>query len=331
MDVHKPMFDTVAGKFESGPYFPKGESRNAWETRTRDFFDARLGVRQKTVAHTFNSSEARIAILGDGGLLRVEASLPKLIYGNNISSVIDPVPGLKLLGEFVADHVEGTFSDLIEMDYLRVDYCHNFRVGSTLPDYVDTLGKVSFLQHRRSTDGFGGVEWWGENGRRIRIYDKYKEILETEKRELPEARGTLRFEVQLRKKSGFLQRRTHNKRMTLRDALDPALGHHCLDEILTKMCLAHKFETRDAARSLLDALFGYRKATRLLGVVRRLETETMDDLKHSASRSTFYADKRDLRRLGLWPPSTSMKELPGLELPSLDQLLALTNIHVAGT
>ena len=315
------MFDTVAGKLESGPYRPKDASRTEWETRTRDFYDRRLETRITSVTHSLNRKEARIAIMGDGGLLIIESSLPKLVFGNNLTPLYNPEKALEILREFTADYIEGPVPALMEMEFLRVDYCHNFQVGSALPDYMSTLGKVRFLQHRRSTDGFGGVEWWGANGRTIRAYDKHKEILEVDKVDLPEAQGTLRFEIQLRKKSRFLQRRTHNKRTSFREALNPALAHHCLDETLTKMCLAQKFQTQDAAPCLLDGCFDYRKATRLLGVLRRLESQTMENLKCTASRSTFYSDKRDLRRLGLWPPATNQTELPGLKLPSLEELL----------
>src|SRR5258706_8100217 len=64
------------------------------------------------------------------------------------------------------------------------------------------------------------------------------------------------------------------------------------------------------------------KATRLLGVIQRLMTGTIEEIKLLSSRSTFYADKRELRRLGLWPPSAVSVDLPGLRLPPLEQLLS---------
>jgi len=208
------------------------------------------------------------------------------------------------------------------MDYLRVDYCHNFQVGSALPDYIQTLGKVRFLKHRRTTDGYGGVEWWTHNGRRIRAYDKHKEILENDKKDIPEARGMLRFEIQLRKKSGFLQRRQRSKDLRLRDVLKPEVGYCCLVETLEKMCLGLGFETQDMARKILDEQFSYGKATRLLGILRRLETETMDDLRKAISRSTFFSDKRDLKALALWPPSAGSVTLPPLAMPPIETVLS---------
>src|SRR5258708_28608824 len=192
------MFDTVAGKFEKGPYFPKDESRNSWETRTREFFDAKLGTRQTSTGHVFSRPEARIAIFGDRGILRLEASLPKLLHGSNLMSVCDSELPLKRLHEFAADHVKGEIPELSSMDYLRVDYCHNFRVGTALPDYVSTLSKVSFLKHRRTTDSYGGGEWGGKKGRGILGYDKFKKNLEKEKKYIEKTRGDLRFENQLR-------------------------------------------------------------------------------------------------------------------------------------
>ncbi len=181
---------------------------------------------------------------------------------------------------------------------------------------------MSFLKHRRTTDGYGGVEWWSQNGRRIRAYDKYKEILEQDDKDIPEARGTLRFEIQLRKKSGYLQRRQHNKKLTLQDVLKPEIAYCCLVETLNKMCVDLGFVTQDSARNILDEHFSYRKATRLLGILRRLDTGTMDDHRKSTSRSAFFSDKQDLKRLGLWPPSAVPCELPGLQLPPLEELLS---------
>jgi hypothetical protein len=113
---------------------PKDESRFCWETRTREFYDVKTKTRITTVAHTLNRPEARIAILGDGGLLRVEASLPKLVYGNNVSTICEPRPAVELLREFVLDHVTGNVRPVEEMECLRVDFCHNFNVGAALRD-----------------------------------------------------------------------------------------------------------------------------------------------------------------------------------------------------
>ncbi len=317
------MFDTVSGKFEKGPYFPKDESRISWETKTREFFDTKLNAYMTKTSYVLNRPQARILIYGDQGGLQIEASLPKLLHGNNLMGVCHSELPLTRLREFVADHVNGEIPNLAEMDYLRVDYCHNFRVGSALQDYVHTLSNVSFLKHRRTTDGYGGVEWWiNNNSRRIRAYDKHKEILEKDKKAIPEARGILRFEVQLRNKSGYLQRRQKKEKLTLQDVLRPEIAYCCLVETLEKMCLGVGFVAQDAARAILDEQFSYRKTTWLLGLLRRLQTETMDDVRRASSRSSFYSDKRDLRALGLWPPSAGTVSLPALAMPPLETILS---------
>ena len=208
------------------------------------------------------------------------------------------------------------------MEYMRVDYCHNFQVGSALADYIHTLSNVSFLKHRRTTDGYGGVEWWSKNGRMIRAYDKFKEILEKDKKTVAEARGILRFEIEYKKKSGFLQRRLRKKKLMLEDVLRPDIAYCRLVEMLNAMCLGVGFEARDKARQILDENFAFPKATRLLGLLWRLQTETMDDLRRNCGRSTYYADKKELRELGLWPPSAGPISLPALEMPPLETMLS---------
>jgi hypothetical protein len=307
------MIDTVTGKFELGPYYAK--CAKSWETYIHEYHDFKIQSRQSSTVHNLALQEARISIMGDAGILRVEASLPKLVHGNNLASIVDPTAAFAQLGELVQKHVDGEIPDLSEMEFLRVDYAHNFQVGNHLKAYVDTIGQVTFLKHRRTTDGNGGVEWWSNNGRRVRLYDKHKEILEVDRRDVPEAKGVLRFEIQTRKKSQFLQRRLKAKNLTLAEVTNPRVAYACLIETLNKMGCDLKFVTRDRARDILDAQFGYRKATRLLGVLRRLETEPMEHLRSTSARSTYYADKRDLLAWGLWPPSFAQTDLPGLQLP----------------
>ncbi|MBV9888341.1 MAG: hypothetical protein JO119_17490 [Acidobacteria bacterium] len=322
------MFDTIAAKFEKGPYLPKDASRNRWETRTREFFDSKLGIRVTSVVHNLNLSEVRIAIMGDGGALRFESSLPKFVHGNNLATVIDVALPLQTLHACIADYVDGEIPCLDHADYSRVDYCHNFFVGSALPDYIATLGSVSFLKHHRITDAHGAVEWWNDRrGRMVRVYDKHKEILDVDKKDIPEAKGALRFEIQLRKKSQFLQRRLAKKDLKLQDVLQPRVAYACLVETINKMGLDVRFIQRDAARDILDAHFSNRKATRLLGTLRRFESESIDDLKTRTARSTYYADKRDLRVLGLFPPSAGNAELPPLSLPRFEDLLSEASVE----
>ncbi len=259
-------------------------------------------------------------IYGDQGGIRVESSLPKLLFGNNLSRISDPAPALERLREFVLDHVTGNLPNLIEMEYTRVDYCHNFNVGGALSDYIRTLGQLPYLKHNRTTDGSGAVEWWNKN-RRIRAYDKHREMKEKDKLDSANAKGILRFEIELKKKSGFLERRLRQKRLTFREVLDPEAAHMFLNDALTQMCLNATFLTYDRAKDVLDLNYRYARATRLLGVLRRAENDSFQDIKTLSSRSSYYADRKALRDVGLWPPSTAKPSLPGLKLPPLQDLL----------
>lgn len=314
------MFDTVGARINGGTFSPKSSSRNAWESITREYTDPRTLERRRSVAHFLKRSEARIAIMADGQILSIECSLPKLIFGNNLRSLYDPAPALARLNEFVPDYVDGPIPDVQQMPFSRVDYCHNFPVGNLLHDYVRALRQIPFLKRRATFDEYDGVEWWGENGRRLRAYNKFQEILHKDRLRLAEAFGILRVELEIRRKAQILQRRLKKKNPTLANVLDLTRAYVTLAETLNKICADLRFVCPDNARKVLDEHFPPMKATRLLGVVHRLQTQSIDELRELLGRSSFFQTKRDLRAVGLWPPAPGEIDLPGLCLPPLEEI-----------
>jgi hypothetical protein len=316
------MFDTIGVREQSAESFkPKDASRNAWQSWSHEYTDPKTLERRVSVKQTLNRSEARIAISGLANVLSVESSLPKLVFGNNLQTLSDPKPALELLNEFLRDYVDGPFPKVENMPFSRVDYCHNFSVGDLLPDYIRTLSQIPFLKHRAAIDGYQGVEWWGKNGRRIRAYDKYQEILAHDRLKIPEARGNLRYEVEIRSKAGFLQRRVKKGKLTLSDVLDPTRAHVTLVETLNKMCFDYRFLPLDEARLVIDKNFSPRMATMLLGFLRRFESQKMEELRDVFPPSTLYRYRQKLREVGLYPPAVGKQELPGLQLPPMNEML----------
>jgi hypothetical protein len=45
-------------------------------------------------------------------------------------------------------------------------------------------------------------------------------------------------------------------------------------------------------------------------------------LKQAIARSTYYKDKGELSRLGLWPPSAGPTSLPALVMPPIETFLS---------
>jgi hypothetical protein len=48
----------------------------------------------------------------------------------------------------------------------------------------------------------------------------------------------------------------------------------------------------------------------------------MEDLKQAIARSSYYKDKGELSRLGLWPPSAGPTSLPALAMPPIETFLS---------
>ena len=118
-----------------------------------------------------------------------------------------------------------------------------------------------------------------------------------------------------------MQRRLKKLHPALADVLDPAFAYCRLAETLNQMCADLKFESRDRAAEILHEKFSRARADRLLGLLHRLNTQGMAEVKQSSPRTTLYRDKAALREHGLWPPSATSAELPGLQLPPFEQCM----------
>jgi hypothetical protein len=316
------MFDTIVVRCEKGPFKPRNATRSQWQAMTYHEFDPQTNSFRQSLVHRLRLPELRIHIVANGRGVKIESSLPKLMYGNNLSRLSNPGPALKRLREVALDYIAGPLPDLSDTQCARIDYCHNFSVGSALQDYLRTFSHIPFLATRCTYGRTNGVEWRNDNGRKISLYDKHREILENDNRDIPEALGILRFEIQILNKSRYFQRRLRTKRLRTGDALNPELAFRCLVETLDNLGLRSKFAAPDAARLILDnGQFSFHRATYLLGLCRRLETQGIDEIKERVSRSTFFNDKSVLRPMGLFPPSGLRTELPGLQLPTFKSLL----------
>jgi hypothetical protein len=146
--------------------------------------------------------------LNIGSLLKIELSLPHLLFGNNISLVVDLKAGLDEANKLMP-FVPGILAfDIWEGELYRIDFCYNHPVGELVSWYVHALQPLEISRRRTLPYTTEGVQYLNKQVS-SKFYNKEKES------ENPLAHGILRQETTLRKAA--VKRLTGRKHPTLKD------------------------------------------------------------------------------------------------------------------
>jgi len=131
----------------------------------------------------------RLTWFASSGYLVCEVSLPKLLFGQNVSLVYEAqlAEAFEMLSQFVRDKT-GVAGNVASWNVSRVDYCYAWQVGDLLPSYLEAVSRLSLSRHNRRCVNGDSVAWLCKSNR-IQFYSKFEEC------KLPIAEGVLRFEV----------------------------------------------------------------------------------------------------------------------------------------
>lgn len=208
------MFDTI--KLDVKLYLSPDEIDSIiWiKTDTNQFHDYNS---RKTVFKTYGAQEGmprlRYRYKEDNpsvSTLKVELSIPKFLYGNNVSELKEADIPLffSRLRAYIADVLMIPLERVPEIDMVEVEklhICYNFRVDDNVRHYLVALSSVSRAKYRTNVLGNGTTVEWRSVTRKEKIYDKEWEILCAAKASrkrvnqqlLNEAKGILRYEIEL--------------------------------------------------------------------------------------------------------------------------------------
>lgn len=253
----------------------------------------------------------RITYYATSGYLVSEASLPKLIFGNNVAMMGDG--DLPLAFEALDDHVGEVLHLPLppsgDWNVARADFCYNFQVGDTLPVYLSALSRLQVSRHNRRPVNLETVEFYAK-ANRIKFYDKFAES------RLEEARGLLRYEVSVfdtryASKHWLKCDRVASKVLSERNAV------HILRYFLNRLGINDKpiAALAQIVQNLYDG-YGQKMAPQLFWFMALYSL--YGDRTHKMglmARSTFFRYKKILRDEGLMTFNDSGAELPALTIP----------------
>lgn len=317
------MLDTVRARYQSETDLaPQGQR---WDYREETKMDKKLNIPGQTRTWFLNDSLARLWIRNDKNLT-VEASLPKIVHGNNFQLLINPSRAIVCLDELIGDHVDGVKDTLSDFSYSRVDYCHNFDVGrENIPQYIKGFSRLTPLPKKTLHNDEETISWQS-NGRMIRAYNKEKELQASRCPEYELARGILRAEVEIRRRSQVLNRvlnRIGKTSLTLKDALDFDVAYHVLEKHIRFLRLDIPLTSQETAFVILNHHFKGPRAVQLYGFYQIINTHGIAKAKQMLSCSTYYHFREQLMGVGLWLACPEAEYLPPLVLPKKEELLEM--------
>ena len=157
-------------------------------------------------------------------MLTLEASLPKLIYGNNFQMLSNIDGAIKECNVKLYDVPNAPKLDLAEGILLRLDPCYNHQVGDAVQDYINAISHLNFPHHKLYPHPGEGVEFRTKHIT-VKFYDK------EHKSGMPEAHGLLRQETTILT-GKVIQKLLGKKRPTLLDVSKEFITEYLKDDLI---------------------------------------------------------------------------------------------------
>ena len=250
------------------------------------------------------------------GELKVETSLPKILYGDNVELLKnEDVPNvLDELSNRVADSF-GSIPHMGEWQIRgRIDAVFGWNAiwsdENHVVDYLHAFKSLELPRHYSQSVDRESTLYWRNKSRVIRMYDKEAEA------KVDKACGILRFEVQSNRASSELKGVVEVESRKVKDVLTWDNAKAILKRYLGKLGTDLVVTDEEKAFRLMIKHFGYTKSRRLLGVIHAHRIFSCDELENmGASRITLWRDIREVNSIGLSVATNESGLLPPLTLP----------------
>jgi len=200
-----------------------------------------------------------------GGLLKIEFSLPYLIYGNNVQMIHGIKEAIGTANSEMPKILGIPKLNLWNGILYRLDICYNFQVGDLVPWYIKALLMLEFPNRRTRPYTSQGVQY--ENKRVIlRFYDKARERKDLkDPKGAKVALGILRVEVELKKL--YIQKLTGCKKPTL-PTITLSWAIDVIQNELRKLdLLDQSIGTVDSTFKILQEKYGRWEAWAIIGLL----------------------------------------------------------------
>ena len=224
---HVIIPEDIYSTWPIGGYRRKGKYINKWHCQT---------------IYLLNSAPIKYTYYLYSRLLKIEFSLPHVIYGNNIQ-MIDNIKDAIDIANSKLPVIPGVPSvDLWTGIIYRLDPCYNHQVGELVPYYIDALQSLEYSHRKTGPYTTQGVQY---NNKQVstKFYNKEKKCGN------PAAYENLRQEITFRREK---VKEFKGKKKTTLDDITPDLLIQALENDLSELnLLGRSIGTADTTLSQL--------------------------------------------------------------------------------
>lgn len=263
----------------------------------------------------------------------VEASIPKLLNGHNVSPVADEDIGRAL--DLITDYA--TFYGGIEFDaktapVARVDYACNFQTGTKLNQYMMAARRSEYNGILPVTNNSGRTPYFNirtKNEYTVEesfcFYNKYKETLfrfnlgKVDYDTLLKSTGLLRAEHRFMDPDTIKLKLLDRYKLSNRQAqtlLRENVARRVITEDIRIMNFDRPILSRDARKAKIQAYHGKTSlaSRRLCDFIDKCDALGLKQAKQYYSERTFYRYKQELQQVGVTISGITTRTLPRLKL-----------------
>ena len=291
------MLDTVAFGF---PLAPTNSQLEEWHHRIDLHPDGRVwetyripimvhgGVYAQAVYHPQDISASETK-----PLLKLEFSLPRIIFGNNVQIIKNVNEAIDIANKKFRGAPQIPMVDFFEGVIYRVDLCYNHMVGENVQDYILALFKLSFPQ-RKTLPYFGqGVQYYAKSIS-TKFYDKEKQC------GFDRGYGVLRQEITFRDR-GRIAELAGVQCPTISSMTGDFIKKNLVHDLQALKLQDQIIGDRDSASKILVDKYGPTEGDRLMGFLIRKQTMSKDQMmeKYGCSRSSINKTEKKITDAGI--------------------------------
>ena len=257
----------------------------------------------------------RIGYYPDSDYLFAEASLPKMLFGNNVKMLYqDDLPEVfRAWGGYCQDALDVRLPTPKTWNVVRIDYACNWQVGDDVSAYLDALSQLNLSHHKRSfQQEHEGVNWKSKSNE-LKFYNKALES------HLPEAEGVLRGELSNFTSGTRYLATKHDVPRTAEHLVTDEMATGTLGSFMERLGLQQDKPIL-SERGLIEYLsehFGQRRAPALFWFLSLYQKYGKGFYKYGLMKKpTYYYQFKQVRDAGLLC-SVEGKQLEPLTLPGI--------------